>query len=72
MSNDIQKWVAFGAFALQCQLGRWAAPDMIPTTEDRLAGDALVAGLKVRLGPVWAPHSPWLPVQKRSILRQHT
>ena len=59
----IQKWVAFGAFALQCQLGQWSASEIIPTPEDRLAGDALVAELKVRPGPIWAPHSPWLPVQ---------
>ena len=59
----IQKWVTFGALSVQCIVGQWTASEMIPTLEDRLAGDALVAELRVRPGPIWAPHSPWLPVQ---------
>ena len=51
------------AIALQAIIGLWTADDLIPTQEDRMAGDALVAELQTRPGPIFAPHSPWLPVQ---------
>ncbi len=47
----------------QIGFGLWSVQNFLPTTEDRLAGDALVAELKVAQGPVWVPHSPWLAVQ---------
>ena len=59
----IHRLLVLTAFSVQSMLGLWTASDMIPTVEDRLAGDALVAELMVRPGPIWAPHSPWLPVQ---------
>jgi len=37
--------------------------DLVPTDEDRAAGDALVAALRGVEGPVLAPIAPWLPVQ---------
>jgi len=47
----------------QIGFGLWSVQELLPTQEDRLAGDALVAELKVAQGPVWVPHSPWLAVQ---------
>jgi hypothetical protein len=47
----------------QLYIGKWNPERFIPSEEDRLAGDALVAILKESDGPVFAPHSPWLPVQ---------
>ncbi len=57
--------VSGGLLALQLLWGRSAivAADLVPTTEDRLAGEALVAELKVRRGPILSPYSAWLPVR---------
>ena len=64
LCNQIRyRTVVLGACAVQSLTALWTADELIPTQEDRLAGDALVAELQTRPGPIFAPHSPWLPVQ---------
>ena len=47
----------------QLYLGKWQPEEFIPTDADRQAGDDIVAQLRELPGPIFAPHSPWLPVQ---------
>ena len=48
--------------ASQVVFGTWEPSKYLPTDEDRVAGDELVAMLAEKTGPIFAPHSPWLPV----------
>ena len=40
----------------------WQPSTLIPTSQDVLAGDRLIARLKEIDGPVFSPHAPWYPV----------
>ena len=46
----------------QLWYGRWDDSDMLPTDEDRAAGDQVVEQLRELDGTVYAPHFPWYPV----------
>ena len=40
----------------------WNPSSLIPTSQDVLAGDRVIARLKEVEGPVFSPHAPWYPV----------
>ncbi|TVQ90409.1 MAG: hypothetical protein EA397_12540 [Deltaproteobacteria bacterium] len=58
-------WLLAPLFALQIGWSylRLPAERLVPTAEDREAGDRLVAYLSRLEGPLWSPISPWLAVQ---------
>lgn len=59
--------VAVAVAVIAAQLGHSAwtldLEHLVPTEEDRRAGDRVVELLSAQEGPVWSPVSPWLAVQ---------
>jgi hypothetical protein len=51
-----------GLICGQLWYGRWDDSDMLPTAEDRAAGDQVIQELQALDGSVFAPHFPWYPV----------
>ncbi|MFT4626682.1 MAG: hypothetical protein ACI8PZ_005360 [Myxococcota bacterium] len=57
-------WVVAGLLAAQLGMQRAevVAADLVPSSADQIAGDALVADLARQRGPVLSPYAVWLPV----------
>ena len=62
-NSKLPHWLVVVLMMTQIYIGRWDVKGLTPTDADRAAGDDLVEMLSKEEGPVWAPHSPWLPVQ---------
>jgi hypothetical protein len=48
-------------WSLRCERSRWSPAPLVPTAQDKAAGDKLIARLSAVDGDVFMPYHPWYP-----------
>ena len=58
----VYRWGWVLLVGVQLWMGSWNPSNLIPSQQDVLAGDRLIARLRTIDGSVFSPHAPWYPV----------